>query len=86
MKKTHLFVCFSILLWGTSTAIGQGLFGIAQCDPCEPASDPCGVSVSPFTFGGWLETGIYTNSHGWGNNGPMHSASLARTDFQMNQL
>ena len=78
MKKTSLFVCLAALLWGTSAAISQ-----ENCTPC----DPCGVFGSPFTFGGWVESGIYTNGNGGGSdNGPMHAQSNRRTDFLMNQL
>ena len=92
MQKIHLLLGLAILLWGTSHAIGQGNFGVAQCDPCEPVSspcDPCGGKpglFSQFAFGGWVEAGVYTNSHGSSTNGTMHSASKARTDFQMSQL
>ena len=101
MQKTHFFIGLAILLWGTSTAIGQGIFGIAPCkplcdpcepvacDPCEPACDPRGNGgglFSPFTFGGWVEAGVYTNSRGNRDNGPVHLASNRRNDFQMNQL
>jgi len=82
----------AILLWGTSAAFGQDLFRGIQCDPCEPIfnpCDPCGGSgghSTPLSFGGWFETGIYTNSHGSRSNGPMHPASKERTDFQLNQF
>ena len=71
----------AVLLWGMSTTVGQE---IARCEPC----DPCGGNSGFFTltFGGWVESGIYTNNRNKDNNGPMHPASHARTDFQMNQL
>jgi hypothetical protein len=80
MKKAPLFVCLTLLLWGTPVVLGQD-----NCMPC----DPCGgqsIGNSPFTFGGWVEMGIYTNGNGGGDNGPMHSASKQRTDFQMSQV
>ena len=103
MRKTHLFIGLTILLWGISLANGQEILGIASCDPCkptacepcEPLCDPCdpcdGKSglFLPFTFGGWVETGIYGNGHdnrGRYGNGSVFSASHARTDIQMNQL
>ena len=92
MQRTHIFIGLAILLWGTTSAIGQDFFGLAQCDPCVPASNACGLlgngasSDSPFSFGGWVEMGVYTNSHGSRSNGPIFSASHERTDFQMNQL
>ena len=111
MKKTYLFMGLAVLLWGTSTVVGQGIFGIAPCvplcnpcepvacDPCEPVCDPCdpcgngnsggngsGGLFSPFTFGGWVESGVYTNSHGKRDNGPVHLANKRRNDFQMKQL
>jgi len=82
MKKIHFFVCFVVLLWGISSVTGQEQFEFAQCNPC----DPCGGSVSPFTFGGWVEAGIYTNDRDSHSNGPAHFGSHKRTDFQMNQL
>lgn len=78
----------AILLWGTSTVIGQNNCWVAPCEPnaCDPCA-PCGATGSPFTFGGWIETGIYVNNNGGGSdNGPMHTASNRRTDFLMNQL
>ena len=119
MQRVHLFLGLAILLWGTSTAIGQGFFGVAPCEPlcspcepmacepaacepCEPACEPCeplcepcdprgitnriGSFFSPFTFGGWVEAGVYTNSRSSRENGPVHLASKSRNDFQMNQL
>ena len=98
MKKIRLFVCLTILLWGISSAIGQaGIFG-TQCDPCAPACDPCepvcdpcdpcgsGGSSSLFTLGGWIDMGVYTNSRGFNNNGPMHASSTRRNDFVLSQL
>ena len=82
----------AIIMWATSTVIGQEQFGFAQCEPCEPLCDPCEPCsgstgfFTPFTFGGWVEAGIYTNSHSSPSNGPMHSASKERRDFQMSQL
>jgi len=89
MRKAHLFMGLAILLWGTSAAIGQEKFGFTQCNPCTPLIDPCGGDTglfSPFTFGGWIEAGAYTNSHGNRNNGPMHYGGHNRTDFQMHHL
>ena len=104
MRKAHLFIGLAILLWGTSTAIGQGIFGVAPCkplcdpcesvacDPCEPICDPCGNGnsngglFSAFTFGGWIEAGVYTNSRNSRDNGLVHLAGNRRNDFQMNQL
>ena len=95
MKRTRLIMGFAILLWGTSVSIGQERLGFADCAPCtrlcNPCNpyDPCGGSTNFFTactFGGWVETGVYTNNHGNPSNGPMHSASKRRTDFQMSQL
>jgi len=83
MKKVHTFLGLVLLLWG-STVIGQENCWIAPCEP-HPC-DPCGAAKSPFTFGGWVEMGIYGNSHGSRDNGPMHTASNRRTDFLMNQL
>lgn len=37
-------------------------------------------------LGGWVESGIYTNGNGRGDNGPMQASSNRRTDFLMNQL
>jgi len=79
MKKIRLFIGFVCILWGAAVAIGQENCWV---DPC----DPCGVAKSPFTFGGWVEMGIYGNSHGNRDNGPMHTDSNRRTDFLMNQL
>ena len=103
MKKTHLSIGLAILLWGTSTAIGQIFSACDPCEPaaCEPACEPCEPICSPctglfgirplmstpFTFGGWVEMGIYGNGNGHGSdNGPMHTASNQRTDFLMNQF
>jgi hypothetical protein len=82
MKNTHLFLLgLTVLLWGTATTFGQN-----NCTPCEPLCGPGGKFASPFTFGGALEAGIYTNNHGFNNNGPMHVDSNRRTDFMLNQL
>ena len=79
MKKCHLFIGLAVLLWGTAAAVGQDNCWVAPCDPC-------GIAKSPFTLGGWVEMGIYGNSHGNRDNGPMHTDSNRRTDFLMNQL
>jgi len=93
MRKARFFMGLAVLLWGISTAIGQDKFGLAHCDPCTPLSDPCDPCgngntglFTPFTFGGWIDMGIYTNSHGFNNNGPMLTKSKRRTDLVMNQL
>lgn len=39
-----------------------------------------------FDFGGWVESGLYTNGNGFGDNGPMHGSGTRRTDFLMDQL
>lgn len=82
----------TVLLWGTSVAVCQWVFGVAQCDPCavvEPC-DPCGGKpglFSALSFGGWVETGIYGNNNGGkSDNGPVHTSSIRRTDFVLNQL
>jgi len=88
MRKTPLLIGLTVLLWGTAVAFGQNNSWVAPCEPslCNPC-DPCGHSTaSSFNFGGWLEMGIYTNSHGSKENGPMHTDSNRRTDFLMNQL
>ncbi|HBT77835.1 MAG TPA: hypothetical protein DEB39_13135 [Planctomycetaceae bacterium] len=36
--------------------------------------------------GGWVESGIFANAHGTGDNGAMHTESNRRTDYQMNQV
>jgi len=89
MRKARLFIGLAVLLWGTSTAIGQDRFGFTNCDPCEPLSHPCSGGTgffSPVTFSGWIETGIYGNSHEHRENGPMHTASRRRTDLTLSQL
>jgi hypothetical protein len=89
MRKVHLFIGLAIMLLGTSVAVGQNNFRFVQCDPCAPL-DACGNGnggfFTPFTFGGWIEMGIYSNSRGFSNNGPMHTSSRRRTDFNMSQL
>ena len=79
MKKFHPFIGLVFILWGAAVAVGQDNCWVAPCDPC-------GVAKSPFTFGGWVEMGVYTNSHGSKENGPMYTDSNRRTDFLMNQL
>ena len=93
MKKLHLLVGLTILLWGTTVAVGQDRFGFAQCNPCEPVVDPCdpcgGKSglFSALSFGGWVETGVYINGNGGkSDNGPVHTSSVRRTDFALTQL
>jgi len=56
------------------------------CNPCDPCGNGNGGLFTPFTFGGWIDMGVYTNSHGFNNNGPMYTGSKRRTDFVMNQL
>jgi hypothetical protein len=56
------------------------------CDPCEPVCVQQGTFGSAFTFGGWIESGVFTNSRGFNNNGPMHTGSIRRNDFVLNQL
>ena len=62
----------------------------SSCLPeaCNPCGSCCGVAglSSPLKFSGWLDLGIYTNSHGNRSNGPMFTSSKQRTDFVMNQL
>jgi hypothetical protein len=95
MRKVRFLLGFAILLWGSSTAIGQNNWA-SPCEPINPCA-PCGVQCgvpngSPFTFGGWVEFGMTVNNHnsrsvGEGNgHGPMFFSSNQRTDFQMNQL
>ena len=90
MKTIYFLTGIAILLWGTPAAIGQNIFFGDKCEPCTQlcdSCDPCGTgSSSLFAFGGWLDMGVYTNSHGYNNNGPMHTGSQRRTDFVMNQL
>jgi len=91
MRKADLFMGLVALLWGTSAAIGQEGFSLAQCNPCgSVAIDPCGNGnggfFTPFTFGGWIDMGVYANSHGNSSNGPMFTGSKKRTDLVMNQL
>jgi len=85
----------AILLWGTSAVIGQDDFRFVPSDPCAPLIHLCSVNscgngngglFTPFTFGGWVEMGVYANSHGNRDNGPMYVSSHRRTDFQMNQF
>jgi hypothetical protein len=63
-----------------------------QCNPCDaaqPCDAVCETTKSPFDFGGWVQTGVYTNSHGFRNglwsNGPGHSLTQ-RNDVNLNQL
>ena len=92
MRHVHLSMGLAILLWGTTATLGHDFFGFAQCDPCGPMSppcDPCGGKTglfTPWTFGGWIDVGVYTNSHGFNNNGPVSTDSRRRTDVVMNQL
>ena len=81
MKKAPFFVGLVLLLWGTSVVFAQ-----SDCMPCGPLCSSDGVFGSPFSFGGWIETGIYTNGNGGGDNGPMHAEGRRRTDFMMSQL
>lgn len=85
MKKVKFLAGLTILLFGTSIALAQ-----SDCGSCVPACNPCelvcGPTTAPFTFNGWMETGVYTNGNGGGNNGPMHTGSIRRTDFILNQL
>ena len=89
MRKAHIFLGIAVLLWGTPITIGQIFCNpctpneVNLCDPCEPV---CGRPDSPFTFSGWLDFGVYTNSRGFNNNGPMYTGSKRRNDFVMNQL
>ena len=91
MEKVYQFIGVALLLFGVNTAIGQDNCWVAPCDRVAPC-DPCGGRVassclfSNWAFGGWVETGVYTNSRGFNNNGPMHTDSNRRTDFLMNQL
>jgi hypothetical protein len=78
MKKVQFLVGLSILFFGVSIAHAQG-----DCAPCEQV---CDLNNLPFTFSGWVETGIYTNGNGGGDNGPMHTGSRQRTDYNLNQL
>lgn len=56
------------------------------CEPCEKVNG-CGRGTGlQFDFGGWVETGVMTNSHGWMTNGPMHTKGNERTDFSLDQL
>ena len=58
-----------------------------HCLPCDRIANGCGKKQGwIFDFGGWAETGIYTNSHGWSTNGPMHTKGNERTDFHLDQL
>jgi hypothetical protein len=102
MTRTHLWIGLTLLLGSVPAAFGQESAcapcePACEIQPCDPACDilpcdPCGTYFgnrllnTPFTFGGWIESGIYTNSHSSGSNGPMHSASKERRDFQMSQL
>ena len=91
MRNKGLLFGLAILLWGVSMAIGQDYCTPCEplCDPCTPLCspcDPCGTFSSPFTFNGWIDAGVYTNSHGFNNNGPMFTGSKRRTDFILNQL
>ncbi|MDR0336193.1 MAG: hypothetical protein LBI18_03785, partial [Planctomycetaceae bacterium] len=53
-----------------------------SCSPCDPIEAGCGKQRGwEFDVGGWAESGIYMNSHGWRSNGPMHTSGNARTDF-----
>jgi hypothetical protein len=89
MSKVHLFLGLTLLLWGTAAIAGQDNCQVAPCDPNQidlNPCDPCGTLETPFTFGGWVEAGVYVNGNGSGDNGPMHIPSNQRTDFLMNQL
>jgi hypothetical protein len=84
MRKIGVILGLVVLLLGTSATFAQ-----SDCQPCEPLCSPCDPlcgTGSPFKFGGWVEFGVFTNSHGYNNNGPMHDQSRARTDFGMTQL
>jgi hypothetical protein len=87
MRKVHFLMGLALLFGATSLAVGQDY---GACNPCEAISNPCdpicGPSGSLFTFGGWIDMGVYANSHGFNNNGPMYTGSKRRTDFVMNQL
>ncbi|MCL2006135.1 MAG: porin [Planctomycetaceae bacterium] len=90
MKKTLLFWGLAVLLWGTSTAIGQNW--LAQSEPCDPCGpNPCGPLFAnpdalPLNVSGWVDFGVFTNAHGFNNNGPMFTDSKRRNDFGLSQL
>jgi len=81
MEKIRLFVGVALLFLGTSIAVAQ-----SDCNPCEQVCGSESIFRLPLTFNGWIDTGVYTNSHGFNNNGPMHTGSQRRTDFVMSQL
>lgn len=59
----------------------------SPCSPCGETLNGCGKKSGwEFDFGGWAETGIYTNSHGFVSNGQMHTKGNERTDFHLDQL
>jgi hypothetical protein len=93
-------VCFSLGLAEEGQVSGQVekllLFSslgdsCSPCDPCDPIESSCEKQSGKqfgweFDFGGWLEAGVYTNSHGSRSNGPMHTSGNARRDFHLDQL
>ena len=86
MKKAYLFLGIVLLLWGTNIVIGQDHCWVAPCDPCGGHATSSPFTFDNWAFGGWVEMGVYTNSHGSNSNGPMHVESRRRTDFLMSQL
>ncbi|MDR3232407.1 MAG: porin [Planctomycetaceae bacterium] len=87
-------VCRSILTVAAATCVFLFYTAsyAAECSPCDQvdacAEVDCSLN-SPIDFGGWVQAGIYTNSHGWRNgldsNGPGHTFTQ-RNDFSLNQL
>ena len=67
---------------------------VEPCDPVDPCDPVCGskffrrpgLDAASFNVSGWVDFGVYTNAHGFNNNGPLLTDSQRRTDFGLNQL
>ncbi|MDR3181403.1 MAG: porin [Planctomycetaceae bacterium] len=84
-----LNICLSLL---AALAAGYSLTYAAECNPCDQVDACAEVDCQPkssIDFGGWVQAGVYTNSHGWRNgldsNGPGHTFTQ-RNDVSLNQL
>lgn len=92
MKKLLIFLgAFAMMVMAPLAFAGNNC--ATGCNDAGCYGAGCGVKKSPWTYGAWLEAGIYANGHGsrtdyqgsyFGNGDFMNNVALS--DFQMNQL